>query len=109
MEGERGKLEEIEERSLRWVLGVEWRTLRCLIREELQRDRLEGRVRKRAWNFEDRLKEGKGSILARKCLSEMQERWSKGKVRAGWKKERKEFLRYRDRRSKKEKRQKLAD
>lgn len=88
----RGKVERVEERYLRWVLGVEGRTPGYLVREEMQRDKLEGRAGKRAWSFEERLEEGKGSILARKCLSEMRERWSRGKVRAGWEEERREFF-----------------
>lgn len=90
---ERGKVEGIEERYLRWVLGVDGRTPGYLIRKELQRDKVEGRAGRRAWNFEERLEEGKGSILARKCLGEMRKRWSNGRVREGWEEDRKEFFR----------------
>jgi len=39
---EREKIKRVEERYLRWVLGVEARTQGYLIRNELQRDKLEG-------------------------------------------------------------------
>lgn len=64
-------------RSLRLVLGVEKRTPGYLVREKLQREKLVGKAGKRAYGFDERLKEGKGSILARKCLREMRERWSR--------------------------------
>lgn len=56
---EREKVEKIEERYLRWVLGVDWRTPAYMIREEVQRDKLRVRTGKRAWNFEKRLEEGR--------------------------------------------------
>lgn len=86
MEGELEKLE----KYLRWTLGMEGRTPWYLIREELQRDKLCGRAARRAWGFEDRLREGKGSDLARKCWEQMGER--KGKELSGWERERKEFF-----------------
>lgn len=64
---EREELEKLEEKYLRWTLGVEGRTPWYLVREELQRDKLRVRAR-RAWEFEDRLREGKGrSDIARRC------------------------------------------
>jgi len=43
--------EELEERYLRWVLGVEGRTpwYLLLVREELQRDKLNIRPGRRVW------------------------------------------------------------
>lgn len=89
---ERERVEKLEERYLRWVLGVEGRTPGYLVREELQRDKLEGRAGRRALGFEKRLEEGKGSKLARKCMREWRERWRKGKIREGWEEERKDFF-----------------
>lgn len=45
-----------------------------MVREELQKDKLKNRVGKRAWGFEERLREGKRSRLAGICLEEMRER-----------------------------------
>lgn len=64
---EREELERLEERYLRWLLGVEGRTPWYLVREELQREKLSVRAGRRAWSFEGRLREGKGSELARAC------------------------------------------
>jgi hypothetical protein len=90
---EREKIERLEERYLRWVLGVDGRTPGYMVREELQREKLRGRAGRRAWSFEKRLEEGKGSELARECLEEMKGRWRKGKVREGWEEERQGFFR----------------
>ncbi|KMQ81435.1 hypothetical protein RF55_26332, partial [Lasius niger] len=70
---EREKVERVEEKFLRWILGVDWRTPGYMIREEMQRNKLRGRAARRAWNFEKRLEEGKGGELARKCLEEGEE------------------------------------
>jgi len=71
MEGE--ELEKMEERYMRWVLGVEGKTPGYLVREEIQREKLCVRAGKRAWEYERRLREGKGSEIARKCWEEMKE------------------------------------
>lgn len=65
--GEREWIEKLEERYLRWVLGVDKRTPDYLMREELQREKLWERAGRRAWGFEKRLEEGKGNELARLC------------------------------------------
>jgi len=89
---EREGLERLEERFLRWVLGVEGRTPWYMVREELQRDKLCIRAGRRAWGFERRLKLGKGSVIARKCWEEMRERSKRGKGGSGWEGERREFF-----------------
>jgi len=48
MEGKRGGRKEIEKRYLRWLLGVDVRTPGYLVREELQREKLRGRMGERA-------------------------------------------------------------
>ncbi|XP_011883922.1 PREDICTED: golgin subfamily A member 6-like protein 22, partial [Vollenhovia emeryi] len=92
---EREKVEALHEKYLRWTLGVEGRTPGYIVREELQREKLRGRLGKRARGFEERLKEGKGSDLARKCWEERKERERKGKGESKWEKERREFLKKR--------------
>lgn len=49
----------LEEKYLRWIMGVEGRIPGYLLREEMQREKLCGRAGRRAWGFEERLKEGK--------------------------------------------------
>lgn len=60
-------MEKMEERYLKWVLGMDRRTREYLVREKLQRDKLRERAGRRAWGYERRLQEGKGSELARSC------------------------------------------
>jgi len=50
-----------------WMMGVSWRTPGYMIREELQRDKLRVRAGRRAWESEERLAEGRGNELARRC------------------------------------------
>lgn len=77
---EREKIEGLEERYLRWLLGVDRWTPGYLLREELQREKLRVRAGRRAWGFERRLEEGRGSGLARGCWEEMRERAKVGKA-----------------------------
>ncbi|EZA58483.1 hypothetical protein X777_01104 [Ooceraea biroi] len=57
---ERKEIERLQERYIRWVMGVERQTPGYLIREEVQRDLLKGRAGMRAWKYEKRLEEGEG-------------------------------------------------
>lgn len=71
---EREEVERLGERFLRWVLRVEKRTPGYMVREELLREKLCERTGRRAWEFERRFEEGRGSELARKCWEERRER-----------------------------------
>lgn len=64
-EGERGGLEKLQERYGRWILRLKLETPGYMFREELKWDKLRMRIAKRAWDFEERLKAGKGSGWAR--------------------------------------------
>ncbi|KMQ88327.1 hypothetical protein RF55_12211 [Lasius niger] len=76
---ERAKVEKVEERFLKWLLGVDRRTPGYMVREELKRDKLRSRAARRAWNFEIRLEKGKGGRLAKDCLEEIKKRTEKGR------------------------------
>lgn len=89
---ERKGVERLEERYLRWVLGVDRRTPGYLVREELQREKIKERAGRRAWGFKKRLEEGKGGELARRCWEEIKERRRKGKTNSDWEKEREGFF-----------------
>jgi len=65
---ERERMERMQERYLRWMMGVGWRVPGYMIREELQRDKLRGRAGRRAWRFEERLAEGKRSEFFEEVL-----------------------------------------
>lgn len=88
---EREEMEKLEERYLKWVLEVEWNTLGYMVREELQRIKLKRRGGRRAWGYEKRLEEGRGSELARRCWEEMKERFKRGKVLTDWEEDRREL------------------
>lgn len=89
---DREEIERVGERYLRWILRVERRTPRYLMREELQREKLRERAGKRAWEYEKRLEEGRGGELAQRCWEEMKERSKKGKVGSEWEEERRSYF-----------------
>lgn len=55
-----------------------------MIRKEIKRDKLKGRVGKRAWEYKKKLEEGGSSNLARKCLEEMKENSRLRKTESSW-------------------------
>lgn len=73
-------------------MGVEGRISGYLVREELQKDKLWDKARRRAIAFEQKLNEGKGSELARRCWEEMKERYRERKTKSRWEKEMKDFF-----------------
>ncbi|KYN11576.1 hypothetical protein ALC57_16268, partial [Trachymyrmex cornetzi] len=80
-----------KEREKQWRVyrkGVERRTLGYLVREELQREKLRAKAGKRAWAFEERLRRGVGSRLARLCWEEAMGNLRKREKLEGWKRER---------------------
>lgn len=89
---ERDGIEMIQDRYLRWLMGVERHVPGYLLREELQRDKLRGRVGMRAWKYERKLEEGRGGELARACWKEMRSRAREGKVMGEWEEERRKFM-----------------
>ncbi|XP_071572354.1 uncharacterized protein [Temnothorax nylanderi] len=89
---ERREVEGIQERYLRWVLGVNWRTPGYMVRDELEREKMRARASKRAWRFERKLGEGRGGEIARKCMEEMKERWKRGRIIGKWEHKRKDYL-----------------
>ncbi|XP_066597109.1 uncharacterized protein [Prorops nasuta] len=79
---ERGRVEAMAERYVKWVLGVEWVTPGYMIREETKREKMRIKAARKAWDFEERLREGKGNKWIRECLKEIEKR-----ERGGGKKE----------------------
>ncbi|KYN09398.1 hypothetical protein ALC57_18503, partial [Trachymyrmex cornetzi] len=73
-------------------LGVERRTPGYLVREELQREKLRAKAGKRAWAFEERLRRGGGSRLARLCWEEAMGNLGKGEKLEGWEREREQYF-----------------
>lgn len=89
---ERDRIKRIEERYLSWPLGIEGRMPGYLVREELQREKLRIRAGRKAWGWEKRMREGKGSEIARRCMEEMRERYEKRRANSGWEKDRRNFF-----------------
>lgn len=81
-----------EERFLKWVMGMERETPGYLLRVELQREKLKGRVGRTAWRFEEKLRGGEGNELARLSLTEMEEKDREKKVDSKWEEERRVFF-----------------
>ena len=81
----RDRVEGLQDRFLRWGLGVQWRTPGYLVRQELQREMLKGRTGMRAWEYERKLEEGQGGQVAR--IEAGEER----RVLGGWEEERNGF------------------
>ncbi|XP_070526501.1 golgin subfamily A member 6-like protein 1 [Cardiocondyla obscurior] len=89
--GKREEVESLQNKYLRWLLGVKRQVPRYMIREELQREKLRGKAGMRAWKYEIRLNEGRGDELARWCWKEIKEKAREGKTIERWKKKRKEY------------------
>lgn len=74
---ERGAIERMQERYMRWVMSLDWVTPAYMVREERKREKLRMRAAKRAWRFEEKLREGGGNFWARECLKEIEKRGKK--------------------------------
>lgn len=77
---------------MKWVLGLERRTSGYMVREDIKRGKLRERAGRRAWGFEERLREGKDSELTRLCWREMREGAMEGKTESEWEEERRRFF-----------------
>ena len=53
---------------------MDWRTPGYMIREEVERDKMRTRAGRRAWKYDEKLRKGEGSEIARECLKEIKER-----------------------------------
>lgn len=89
---ERKEVEAMQERWIRWTLGLDWCTPGYMVREELGKDKFRIGVGRKAVGFEKKLEEGRGGMLARKCLEEMKRRIREGKKLSSWEEERKKFF-----------------
>ncbi|XP_043264091.1 uncharacterized protein LOC122404226 [Colletes gigas] len=67
---EREAMERMQERYIRWSLGVDWRTPGYMVREETKRMKLRTGAGERAWRYEEKLGRGEGGEWARWCLEE---------------------------------------
>lgn len=80
----------MQEKFLKWMLGVSRSTPGYMVKEELQRKMLRRRTEIRAWGYERKLEKGKGDELARRCW-EIKGKARRGKALKEWKEERRAF------------------
>ena len=60
-----------------------------MLREEIEKEKLVFKQRKRAWNFEEKLKNGRDSKVAQVCLQEILSKERRGKTgHSRWEEER---------------------
>lgn len=84
---ERKEVEAMQERWIRWTLGVDWCTPGYMVREEIGKEKFRIRAGRRAAGYEMKLEEGRGGSLARKCYEDMKKRIREGKERSIWEEE----------------------
>lgn len=89
---EREKMERLQERYLRWMIGVDWGIPGHMVREEVQRMMLREKAAVRAWGWEMGMEEGRGSELARRYWEEIRERLVRREKVADCEEERREYL-----------------
>ncbi|XP_066585599.1 cilia- and flagella-associated protein 251-like [Prorops nasuta] len=83
---------------MKWVLGLEWVTPGYMVREELKKGKMAMRAAKKAWDFEERLRYGKGNEWARESLKEIESREGRGIKLSRWEEGRRRFMEERGRR-----------
>ena len=72
---------------------MDWRrTPGYIIREEVKRSKLRTKAAKRAWSFEEKLREGKGGELARVCWKEVTRRAEGGGRVSRWEEGRNKYF-----------------
>ena len=64
------EIEAIQEKYLRWVLGLEWNTPGYIVREELKRKKMRVETGWRAGRWEERIQKGEGGEIGRLCMLE---------------------------------------
>ncbi|KYM97840.1 hypothetical protein ALC62_11465 [Cyphomyrmex costatus] len=57
---EREKIEKLQDKYIRWTLGLDWRTPAYLVREEVKWGKLRTGTGRRAWRYEEKLRKGRG-------------------------------------------------
>lgn len=87
---ERREVEAMQERWIKWTMGIDWCTPGYMMREEIGKDKFIIEAGKRTIGMERKLEEGREGILARKCLEEMEKGIREGKKLLEW--ERKKFF-----------------
>ncbi|KOC59656.1 hypothetical protein WH47_11086 [Habropoda laboriosa] len=70
---ERGEVERLQLKYIKWTLGLDIRTPDYIVLEETKREKIRVRAGRRALSFEEGVREGIGWQLLRECLREKQE------------------------------------
>ena len=83
------EVESLQEKYLRWILGLERHTPGYIVREEIRRDKVRVESGVRAGRFEEKLERGKGGELGEVCMREKRkneretrmDEWSKESIK----------------------------
>ena len=62
---ELGEIERVQEKYLRWVLRVEWKTPGYMVREESKKDKMRLRMGRRAVRYEEKIRGERGRASER--------------------------------------------
>lgn len=72
------EVERLQERYIRWMLGVDGRTPGYMMREESKREKMRTKMGSRTVRYEERLKKGGEGKWARKCWEEVKNKRKEG-------------------------------
>lgn len=61
------KVERLQEKYMKWILGMDGRMSGYMIKEEGKREKMRTRMGRRAMGYKEKLEGGGGSECARKC------------------------------------------
>lgn len=87
------EVERLQERYIRWVLGVDGRTPGYMMREESKREKMRTKMGSRAVRYEERLEKGGEGKWARKCWEEVKNKRKEGE--SVWEEQRNNFYKVR--------------
>lgn len=87
------EMERLQERYIRWVLGVDGRTPGYIMREESKREKMRTKMGSRAVRYEERLEKGGEGKWARKCWEEVKNKRKEGE--SVWEEQRNNFYKVR--------------
>ncbi|KYN04961.1 hypothetical protein ALC62_04156 [Cyphomyrmex costatus] len=74
------EVEALQEKYLRWILGVDRVTPGYIVREELRRNKLRIETGWRAGRYEERLEKGEGGEIGKRCMLERRKNEREGEM-----------------------------
>lgn len=86
------EVEAMQNRWIKWTLGVDWCTPGYMIKEEIGKEKFRIGTGRRAVGFKMKIEEGKGGSLAKKCFEEMKKKIREERELTRWEEERRKFF-----------------